>query len=107
MKVGRKEDLECCNNQGFDKRKSFCFSCGKTRHVLPLTEKDSWSCCNDVEIYNNAESRCCAYGVEKGKQCKWNVYSLRNMHCLALRLIHLVQFRSVWQKMSNIDGKSL
>ncbi len=70
LKADNKDALECCGDQGFNQRTSFCYSCGKNKHVLPLNEKQSWSCCKDKEIYRDEESRCCEYGVEKGKQCK-------------------------------------
>ena len=73
LTTDRKDDLECCDDQGFNNRTSFCYSCGKHKHVLPLTEKQSWSCCKEKEIYKNEESKCCEYGVEKGQQCKSNV----------------------------------
>ncbi|KAL9984496.1 hypothetical protein ACROYT_G006796 [Oculina patagonica] len=68
LKANSRDALECCADQGFNKRTSFCYSCGKTKHVLPLNEKQSWSCCKEKEIYRDEESRCCEYGVEKGTQ---------------------------------------
>ncbi|KAJ7336627.1 Neuronal pentraxin-1 [Desmophyllum pertusum] len=70
LKLDSKDALECCDDQGFNNRTSFCYSCGKKKHVLPLSEKKSWSCCKNKEIYKDEESRCCDYGVEKEKQCK-------------------------------------
>ena len=68
--------LKCCGDQGFNNRTSFCYSCGKTNHVLPVTEKKSWSCCKDEEIYRKEKDKCCAYGVEKGTQCRLLGYRL-------------------------------
>ena len=70
--LGPKNALECCDDQGFNSSTQFCYSCGRKKLVLPLSGKKSWSCCNDKEIYNNGESRCCEYGVEKRKQCKFD-----------------------------------
>ncbi len=68
-----KDALECCDNQACNWRTEFCYTCGKKKHVLPLSQKQSWSCCNDKEIYKNDESRCCEYGVEKERQCKFDI----------------------------------
>ena len=70
LKVNSKDSLQCCDDQGFNKRTSFCYSCGSKKHVLPVSEKNSWKCCKDQEIYRDKEFRCCDYGVEKGQQCK-------------------------------------
>ena len=70
LKVNSKDSLQCCDDQGFNKRTSFCYSCGSKKHVLPVSEENSWKCCKDQEIYRDKEFRCCDYGVEKGQQCK-------------------------------------
>ncbi|KAL9983773.1 hypothetical protein ACROYT_G005997 [Oculina patagonica] len=70
LKADSKDALQCCDDQGFNNRTSFCYSCGEKKHILPLTEKESWNCCQDKEIYKDDEYRCCEYGVEKGEQCK-------------------------------------
>ena len=86
LKLDSKDALECCDDQGFNNRTSFCYSCGKKKHVLPLSEKKSWSCCKNKEIYKDEESRCCDYGVEKEKQCKLNGTKLNILRVVIIRI---------------------
>lgn len=65
----------CCGNQGFNAEESFCLTCGKTKTVVPLSEKALWSCCQNKKVYKLDDSKCCDYGVEKGDQCKYEHYN--------------------------------
>ena len=68
------DDLKCCGSQAFNGEKSFCASCGKTKTVLPLSEKALWSCCKHKHMYRSDNSKCCDCGVEEGNQCAYRTH---------------------------------
>ena len=76
----KKADLRhCCGNQGYNAEESFCLTCGKTKTVVPLSEKALWSCCQNKQVYKLDDSKCCDYGIEKGDQCKYKHYNPKTL----------------------------